>query len=206
MQETGGHTRPPVFYASAVRLPSGRSTLHVPERICESLAARIQAPAIPTGASLLHSSPDRWGIATARTKPLTRLMSNSRQPSTPRPWRATQSPTLQPRRFVNSNKKRLRFMLEWCRIMAPRQIKGRTWSVPAPHAPMRETGPPTQQCITVPIPIIAEISRHFKGACVCIYAVWVKILRRFVFASMGKPVGAGMEVPPPEAVPLRQKL
>ena len=57
--------------------------------------------------------------------------------------------------------------------MAPRQIKGRAWRVrtsPRPYA--GEQPSPTQQYITVPTPIITENLPFYKGACVCIYAVW----------------------------------
>ena len=49
---------------------------------------------------------------------------------------------------------------------------------------------PTQQYNTAPTPIIAENPLFYKGACVCMYAVWgIHIPHRFLFASMGTPNG-----------------
>ena len=72
-------------------------------------------------------------------------------------------------------KNTLRPGLKWCRIRAPRQIKGRAWGVAPPQAPMRETYPPTQQYITAPTPIIAEKLLFYKGA-LCLYICGVGFL------------------------------
>ncbi len=59
-----------------------------------------------------------------------------------------------------------------------------------PPRPYAGAAPPTQQYNTAPTPIIAENPLIYKGACVCIYAVWgFHIPHRFLFASMGTPSG-----------------
>lgn len=63
--------RPPVFSCFPIAsTTSPTKKPHVPGRICESVAARIQAPATPTGSSCPIPQPIGGGIATARTKPL----------------------------------------------------------------------------------------------------------------------------------------
>ena len=73
---------------------------------------------------------------------------------------------------------------------------------------MREALSPTQQYNTAPTPIIAENPAIYKGAlCLYLCGVGYFIPRRFLFASMGTPIG-GREwgVPPPGQVPLRQNI
>ena len=96
MQETGGHTRPPVFSCSPSAHPSPAPKSHAPQG--------IQVPAIPTGASLPHSSTDRRGIATARTKPLAPPCTQPRQPPTPHPWRAAALPTISISTFTTTTR------------------------------------------------------------------------------------------------------
>ena len=133
-QETGGHLAP-CFSCSPADSP-GPSKNPCP--------AGHTSASNPHGNRLPYPSTYRRGIATARTKPLAPPYAKLLITAHASLWRATQPPTLQPRRFVNNNKKRLRFMLEWCRIMAPRQIKGRARGATNTSRPYAGAIPPTQ--------------------------------------------------------------
>lgn len=73
-----------------------------------------------------------------------------------------------------------------------------------PHAPMRETAPPTQQynCAN---PIIAENLSLYKGVCVCVCGVGFLSRTAFCLLRWDSLRGPGKEVPPPGPHPPKQK-
>ena len=95
---------------------------------------------------------------------------------------------------------------KWCRIVATRQIKGRTQGATNTPRPYAGALPPTQQYITVPTPIIAEICRFIKRGFVSVYmrcgVLYPAPLSVCLDGNARR--GPGREVPPPGQVPLRQ--
>lgn len=95
---------------------------------------------------------------------------------------------------------------KWCRIVATRQIKGRAQDATNTPRPYAGAVPPTQQYITVPTPIIAEICRFIKRGFVSVYmrcgVLYPAPLSVCLDGNARR--GPGREVPPPGQVPLRQ--
>ena len=95
---------------------------------------------------------------------------------------------------------------KWCRIVAPRQIKGRAQDATNTPRPYAGAVPPTLQYITVPTPIIAEICRFIKRGFVSVYmrcgVLYPAPLSVCLDGNARR--GPGREVPPPGQVPLRQ--
>ena len=95
---------------------------------------------------------------------------------------------------------------KWCRIVATRQIKGRAQDATNTPRPYAGAVPPTQQYITVPTPIIAEICRFIKRGFVSVYmrcgVLYPAPLSVCLDGNARR--GPGRKVPPPGQVPLRQ--
>lgn len=86
-------------------------------------------------------------------------------------------------------KNSLRLSRKWCRIVAPRQIKGRAWRVATSPRPYAGALPSHTIAVCYANPHYSGKPAVLQGACVCICGVGFSIPHRFLFASMGTPNG-----------------